>query len=179
MGYCLPLLWQRQGLWPGHWTEQSPFQHLGLRIEASYLTYPFGIRLIGLFGNKADEFCVFHQHTVALGQMLDGGVDLAHGSDAEVGDVHADLGAAVGEHANGFDAVEASVGGADVSGDGAGGGDVRLVEVDVVGDEEAAGADDAGSCGRVEFGAAYVGAAGGITEDGVAEAFELRAAAAP
>ena len=84
-----------------------------------------------------------------------------------------DLGAAVGEDTEGFDAVEAAVGGADVAGDGAGGGDVGLLEVDVVGDEEAACADGAGSGGFVEFGAADVGAAGGIAAGGVAEAFEL------
>ena len=113
---------------------------------------------------------------MTLGEMLDGGVDVAHGGEVEVGDVHADLGAAVGEDADGFDAVEAAVGGADVAGDGAGGGDVGLLEVDVVGDEKAAGSDGAGSGGLVEFGAADVGAAGGVAAGGVAEAFELAAA---
>src|ERR1700733_4194953 len=100
--------------------------------------------------------------------MLNGGVDVAHGSEIEVGDVHADLGAAVGEDTDGFDAVEAAVGGADVTGDGAGGGDVGAFEVDVVGDEEAARSDGAGPGGFVEFGAADVGATGGIAAGGVA-----------
>jgi hypothetical protein len=71
--------------------------------------------------------------------------------------------------------VEAAVGGADVTGDGAGSGDVGSLEVNVVGDEKAAGSDGAGSGGLVEFGAADVGAAGGIAAGGVAQAFELTA----
>jgi len=110
---------------------------------------------------------------VALGEMLDGGVDVVHGSVVEVGDVHADLGAAVGEDTNGLDAVKAAVGGADIAGDGAGGADVRSFEVDVVGDEEAAGSDGAGARGFVEFRATDVGAASGVAASGVAEAFEL------
>src|SRR5260370_36319524 len=93
--------------------------------------------------------------------MLDGGVDVAHGCEVEVGDVHADLCAAVGDDADSFDAVETAVGGADVAGDGASGGDVGSFEVNVVGDEEAAGSDGAGSGGLVKLGAADVGAAGG------------------
>ena len=90
-----------------------------------------------------------------------------------VGDVHADLSAAVGEDADGFDAVQTAVGGADIAGDGAGGGDVGGFEVDVVGDEEAAGTDGAGSGGLVELGASDVGAAGGVAASGVAKTFEL------
>ena len=148
-------------------------EHLIVWIEASYLTYPIGIRLIGLLGNEADQLAVVDEDTVTLGEMLDSGVDLAHGGEAEVGDIHADLGAAVGEDTDGFDAVQPAVGGADVAGDGAGGGDVGLVEVNVVGDEEAAGSDGAGSGGLVKLGAADVGAAGGIAAGGVAQAFEL------
>ena len=74
---------------------------------------------------------------------------------------------------DGFDAVETAVGGADVAGDGSGGGDVGSLEVNVVGDEKAAGSDGAGSGGLVKFGAADVGAAGGIAASGVAKAFEL------
>ena len=155
---------------------ESALQDFGVGIEASDLTYPIGIRLIGGLGDQADEFGVVDENSVALGEMLDGGVDVAHGGDVEVGDVHADLGAAVGEDADGFDAVEATVGGADVAGDGAGGGDVGLLEMNVVGDEEAACADGAGSGGLVEFGAADVGTAGGIAAGGVAEAFELAVA---
>ncbi len=152
---------------------ESALEHLGVGIEASYLTNPIGIGLIGGLGDEADEFCVVDEDAVALGEMLDGGVDVAHGGEVEVGDVHADLGAAVGEDTDGFDAVEATVGGADVAGDGAGGGDVGLLEVDVVGDEEAARSDGTGTGGFVEFGAADVGAAGGIAAGGIAQAFEL------
>ena len=92
---------------------------------------------------------------------------------SKVSDVHADLGAAVGEDANGLDAVKTAVGGANVAGDGARGGDVGSVEVDVVGDEEAAGTDGAGTGGLVKFGAADIGAAGSVAAGGIAEAFEL------
>src|SRR5580698_3334884 len=105
--------------------------------------------------------------------MLDGGVDVAHRSEVEVGNVHADLGAAIGEDTNGFDAVEAAVGSANVASDGAGGSDIGAFEVDVVGDEEAASSDGTGTCGFVELGTADVGAAGGVTASGVAETFEL------
>ena len=47
------------------------------------------------------------------------------------------------------------------------------LEMDVVGDEEAAGTDGAGTGGFVKFGAADVGAAGGVAAGGVAETFEL------
>jgi hypothetical protein len=155
---------------------ESALEDLAVGIEASDLTYPIGIGLIGGLGNEADELGILDEDAVALGEMLDGGVDVVHGGEVEVGDVHADLGAAVGEDADGFDAVEAAVCGADVAGDGAGGGDVGLLEVDVVGDEEAAGTDGGGSGGDVELGAADVGAAGGVAEGGVAEALELAAA---
>src|ERR1700730_15820610 len=102
--------------------------------------------------------------------MLDGGVDVAHGSEVEVGDVHADLRATIGNDADGFDSVETAVGGADVAGDGAGGGDVGSFEVDVVGDEEAAGSDGTGPGGLVKFGSADVGAAGGVGGGGLATA---------
>src|SRR5258708_12189216 len=91
--------------------------------------------------------------------MLDGGVDVAHGRDVEVGDVHADLRAPVGDDADGFDSVETAVGGADVAGDGAGCGDVGSLEVDVVGDEEAAGSDGAGPGGFGKVGTPDVAAA--------------------
>ena len=113
---------------------------------------------------------------MALGQLLYGGMDLTHGGDAEVGDVHADLGAAVGEYADGLDPVQTTVGGADVAGDGPGGGDVGLVEMDVVGDQKAARSDDTGSGSFMEFGTADVGAAGGVALDGIAEALKLAAA---
>src|SRR4051812_17654247 len=107
--------------------------------------------------------------------MLNGGVDVAHGCDVEVGDIHTDLRAAVGDDTDGFDSVEAAVGGADIAGDGAGCGDVGSLEVNVVGDEEAASSDGARSGSFVKVGAAYVGAAGGIAACGVAQAFELTA----
>ena len=66
-------------------------------IEAGDLTHPFGIGLVGGLGNQSDEFGVVDEDAVALGEMLDGGVDVAHGSEVEVGNVHADLGTAVGE----------------------------------------------------------------------------------
>ncbi len=90
--------------------------------------------------------------------------------------VHTDLSAVVGQDTDGLNAVEPPVCGADVAGDGAGGGDIRLFEVDVVGDEEAAGSDGAGSRCLVEFGSADIGAAGGVTPGGVAEALELATA---
>jgi hypothetical protein len=113
---------------------------------------------------------------VALGHVLDGGVDVAHGGDVKVGDVHADLSAAVGKDSDGFDPVEAAVGGAYIAGDGSGGGDVGLLEVDVIGDEEAAGSDGRGTGGFVKIGTADVGAAAGIAAGSVAKAFELAAA---
>jgi hypothetical protein len=155
---------------------ESALEHLAVGIEASDLTYPIGIGLISGLGNEADELGIFDEDAVSLGEMLDGGVDVVHGRDAEVGDVHTDLGAAVGEDADGFDAVEATVGGADVAGDGTGGGDVGLLKVDVVGDEEAAGAHGRGSGGGVELRAADVGAARGVAEGSVAETFKLAAA---
>src|SRR5258708_7293170 len=108
--------------------------------------------------------------------MLDGGVHVAHGCEVEIGDIHADLRAAVGDNADGFDSVQAAVGGADIAGDGASGGDVGSLEVNVVGNEEAAGSDGAGSGGLVEVGAADVGAARGVAAGSVAQTFELTAA---
>jgi hypothetical protein len=152
---------------------ESALKHLGFGIESSYLTNPIGFGFIGRLGDKADEFGVVDEYSVPLGKVLDSGVDVAHGSDVEVSNIHTDLGAAVGEDADGFDAVEASVGSADVSGDGAGCGYVGLLEVNVVGDEEAAGADCTGSGGFVEFGSADVWATRGVAANGIAEAFEL------
>src|SRR5260370_15709777 len=103
--------------------------------------------------------------------MLDGGVDVAHGGEVEVGDVHTDLRASVGDDADGFDAVETAVSGADVAGDGASSGDVGSFEVDVVGDEKAAGSDGAGPGSLVKFGAADVGAAGDVAAVGLPPAF--------
>jgi len=140
------------------------------------LADPFGVGLVCSFGDEADEFGIFDEDAVALRQMLDGGVDVAHRGEGEVGDVHADLGATVCEDADGFDTVEATIGGADVAGDGAGGCDVRLLKVDVVGDEKAASTDGTGACGLVKFWAADVGAAGSIAACGIAETFELAAA---
>ncbi len=127
---------------------------------------------------------------MALSEVPYGVVDVAHRGEVEVGNVHADL-ARRCQDTDGFDAVEASVGSADIAGDGAGGGDVGLFEVDVVGDEKAAGSDGAGTGGFVELGAANVGTASSVAANGVAKAFELalatssswtrsgRAAAAP
>jgi hypothetical protein len=152
---------------------KSAFKNLSVGIEASYLTYPFGIRLIGGFGNQSDKFGVVDEDTVALGEMLDGGVNVTHGREVEISDVHTDLGAAVGEDTNGFDAVKTAVGGTDIAGYRAGRGDVWTLEVDVVGDKKAASSHGACSGGFVKFGAADVGATGGVTAGGVAKAFEL------
>ena len=69
--------------------------------------------------------------------------------------------------------METAVGSSYVAGDGAGGRDFGLFEVDVVGDEETAGSDGAGPGGGVKLGAADIGAACGIAAGGVAETFEL------
>ena len=155
---------------------ESALEDFAVGIEASDLTNPIGIGLISGLRNQADEFGILDEYAVTLGEMLDGGVDVAHGGEVEVGDVHADLGAAVCEDADGLDAVEAAVGGANVAGDSAGSGDVGLLKVEVVGDEEAAGTDGGSSGSIVEFGAADVGTAGGIAERSIAEAFELTTA---
>jgi hypothetical protein len=148
-------------------------QYLGVWNEAGDLAHPFGVRLIGGLGNESDQLGVVDEDAVALGQMLEGGMDVAHGGEVEVGDVHADLRAAVGQDADGFDSVKPTVGGADVASDGTGGGDVGLFEVDVIGDEKAAGSDSASPGGVVKLGSADVGAAGGVAAGGVTEAFEL------
>ncbi len=83
------------GLWPGDGGVQFALQYFGVRIEASDLAHPFGVRLVSGFGDESDELRIFDEDAVALREMLDGGVDVAHGGDAEVGNVHADLGAAV------------------------------------------------------------------------------------
>ena len=93
-----------------------------------------------------------------------------------VGDVHADLGAVVGEHAESLDAMQAAVGSADIAGDGASRGDVGLAQVNVVGDQEAAGADYRGSCGRVQLRAADIGPASGFSPNGITKSFELATA---
>ncbi len=72
-----------------------------------------------------------------------------------------------------LNAVKTAVGGTDVAGDSAGGCDVGVFEVNIVGYEEAAGSDGTGSCSFMEFWTADVGAAGGIAARGVAETFEL------
>ena len=68
---------------------ESALEDFGVGIEASDLTCPIGIGLIGGLRDEADEFCVVDEDSVALGEVLDGGVDVAHGGDVEVGDVHA------------------------------------------------------------------------------------------
>ena len=84
--------------------------------------------------------------------------------------------ATVGDDADSFDSVKTTVGGADVAGDGASGGDVGLFEVDVVGDEEAARSYGTGPGGLVKFGASDIRAAGCVAAGGVAQSFELAAA---
>ncbi len=59
---------------------------------------------------------------------------------------------------------------------GAGGGDVRLVQMDVVGDEKIARTDCRGSGSFVEFRAADVGSASSVATGSLAKAFELASA---
>jgi hypothetical protein len=152
---------------------ESALQHLSVGIEARDLTCPIGAGFVGGFRDEADELGIVDEDAVALREMLDSCMDVMHGSEVEVGDVHAHLCAAVGENSDCFDAVEASVSSADVAGDRASGGDIGLAEVNVVGDEEAAGADGTGAGSLVKFGAADVRAASGVTARSVAQAFEL------
>ena len=98
---------------------------------------------------------------------------MMHGGEVEVGDVHADLGAAVSEDTDGFDPVESAVCGANVAGDGAGGGDVGTFEMDVVSNKKAAGSDGAGPGGLVEFRAADVRAACCVAASRFAKTFKL------
>jgi hypothetical protein len=53
---------------PADWGVKSALQDLAVWIEASYLTDPIGIRLIGGFGDKSDEFGIFDEDAVALGE---------------------------------------------------------------------------------------------------------------
>ena len=73
-----------------------------------------------------------------------------------------DLRLAVREDTHSLNAGEASSGCTNFAGDGAGGGDVGGVQVEIPGDEEAARTDGAGSGGRVQFGTAYVWTAGDL-----------------
>jgi hypothetical protein len=100
-------------------------------------------------------------------------MDVTHGGKVEVGDVHTDLGTAVGEDTNGLDSVESAVSGPNVAGDGAGGGDVGTFEMDVVSNEKAAGSDGAGPGGLVQFRAADVRAACCVAASRFAKTFKL------
>src|SRR5260370_22899510 len=157
---------------PGQGLLQAALEDFEIGVEVGDLADPFGARLVAGLRYEADELAVFDGGAVAVGEFEDAGVDLGHRGGAVVGDVHADLGAAISQDTEGFDSVQTSVGGADVAGDGACGGDVRLLQMHVIGDEEAAGSDGAGSGGLVGFGAADVGAAGGAAAGGGAGGLE-------
>jgi hypothetical protein len=69
--------------------------------------------------------------------------------------------------------VESSVRGPDIAGYGSGSGNVGLFEVNIVSNEEAAGADSGGPSSLVKFGTTNIGTPGGVTASGIAETFEL------
>ncbi len=102
---------------------QTAFQYLLFGVELKRLTNPIGIRLKGLLGNQANDLAFGDFNPVAAGDLGDSGMDATHRRLAEVGDVHADLRAAVGHDAHRLHAMEAAAGGANLLGDGAGEGD--------------------------------------------------------
>src|SRR5580692_7221172 len=99
-------------------------------------------------------------------------MDVTHGGKVEVGDVHTDLGTTVGEDTNGLDSVESAVSGPNVAGDGAGGGDIGTLEMNVVCNKKAAGSDGACPGGLVEFRAANVRAACCVSASRFAKTFK-------
>ena len=113
---------------------------------------------------------------MTLRQMLNGRVNVPHGRDAKVGDVHADLRASVGDDADGLHSMQAAVRGANVAGDGAGGGDVHLMKMNVVGNQEISRSHRRSSGGLMKSGPADVGAARRIAARGFAQTFELASA---
>ena len=136
-------------LWPADGRTEFALEHLIYWIKSSDLTYPIRIRLVSLFRNKAYQFPISNRCTVVAGQLLDCGMHFADRGSSKIGDVHADLGTAIGDEAESLDAVQAAAGGPDVPGDGTGNGYVGVIEMNVVGDEETTCADGAGSGGLV------------------------------
>src|ERR1700691_343317 len=160
---------------------EPPLQDFELRIETARTdvtkqTQPLAVSLKGGLGDEANELGADGGGAVAASLFLNGSIDFADGGAGEVGDVHGDLGLAVGGNAHGFDAGQASAGLADILGDGAGYGDFRGVEVEVEGDEEAARAHSGGSGGGMERGTADVGPARRFAKHCIAQAFKLAAA---
>jgi hypothetical protein len=162
-------------LWPANWRTEFALEHLIYWIKASDLTYPIRIRFVSLFRNKAYQFPIGNRCTMVPRQLLDGGMHLANRSSSKIGNIHADLRAAVGYEAESFDAVQSAGGGPDIPGDGAGNGYVGVIEMNVVGDEETTCTDGTGSGGLVQFRATYIGLPGGVFPSRIEQTFKLAA----
>ncbi len=65
---------------------QSALQYLAVRVEAGDLTYPLGVGFVGSLGDQSDEFGVVDEDAVALSEVLNCCVNVAHGGQGEVGD---------------------------------------------------------------------------------------------
>src|ERR1700679_3744382 len=159
------------GPWKGIF--QAALKDFGGGIEEAELAHPVGVVLTGGAGDKTDDFAFREGGFVASGERRNAGVDTGDGRDLEVRDVHGELGAAVYQDSESFDAFETACRGTNILSDGAGDGDIRGIEEDVVSDEEFTRSDGGGSSGGMEGGTAEIRAARGIFADGVAQAFEL------
>lgn len=106
--------------------------------------------------------------------VLDGRKDGVERGDFKIGEVHRDLGHAAGmeHHAHRFDVRQATRGCADAAGDLFSDGKVSGLEVDVVGQQVFAGADDCCSGSWVKRGTTEVRVTGRIGKNGLAEGFK-------
>ncbi len=81
---------------PGEGPFEAALEDLEGGIEVGDAGDPLGAGLVAVLGDEADELAICDGGAVTAGQIEDAGVDLAHGRGAVVGDVHANLSAAVG-----------------------------------------------------------------------------------
>ena len=164
-------------------------QNFGLGIEAGDLAQPLCVGIVGLAGNEPDELSFDHYSAMIPGQFAHNGANLRNRGAPKVGDVHAELCAAVDGHSQGLDARHASHGSTNCAGNGPGSGNrdvrrpgqmaaagsrrLRCFQIKVVGDQELARTDGAGSSGRVEGRAANIRTAGHIFGGQLAQTLEL------
>ena len=138
---------------------QAVFQHL-VRRKIFQLQKKIGGHLEGFLGNQADDFTSHRSSAVAFRFALDHFIYAMHRRVFEIGEVDGNLREIprLQGDAHRFDVAQTTGGKTNGFGNFVGDGNVRGVEVDVVGDEELARADDGGSRGGMELGIANVGA---------------------
>src|SRR5215469_3637173 len=148
-------------------------QHFQLWVEVWDPHDPLRTRLISILRNKPDQFAFLKMRAMSSRKLKQPGINLGHRRRVVIRDVHRDLRPTIGEHAERLDAMQAPIRSTNVSGNRPGRRYVRLMEMNVIRNQEAASTNRRSPRGLMQLRPANIWPPRNILADSVAQSLKL------